>query len=47
MPRDRSLEELADRLHSTAIHLLRMVRVRDAETGIGPARLSALRNQGC
>jgi DNA-binding MarR family transcriptional regulator len=42
MPRDRSLEELADRLHSTAIHLLRMVRVRDAETGIGPARLSAL-----
>jgi len=42
MPRDRSLEELADRLHSTAIHLLRMVRVQDAKAGIGPARLSAL-----
>lgn len=35
-------EELADRLHSTAIHLLRQVRGVDAETGIAPARLSAL-----
>lgn len=35
-------EELADRLHSTAIHLLRLVRGQDAATGIGPARLSAL-----
>jgi len=35
-------EDLADRLHSTAIHLLRLVRVEDAATGIGPARLSAL-----
>lgn len=35
-------EQLADRLHSTAIHLLRMVRVQDAATGIAPARLSAL-----
>jgi DNA-binding MarR family transcriptional regulator len=35
-------EELADRLHSTAIHLLRQVRVQDAATGIAPARLSAL-----
>jgi DNA-binding MarR family transcriptional regulator len=34
--------ELADRLHSTAIHLLRAVRKRDAESGEGPARLSAL-----
>jgi DNA-binding MarR family transcriptional regulator len=36
------IEELADRLHSTAIHLLRQVRVQDAATGIAPARLSAL-----
>ena len=35
-------EQLADRLHSTAIHLLRMVRVQDAATGVAPARLSAL-----
>jgi DNA-binding MarR family transcriptional regulator len=33
---------LADRLHSLAIHLLRMVRVQDAATGVAPARLSAL-----
>lgn len=36
------MEDLADRLHSTAIHLLRLVRVQDAATGIAPARLSAL-----
>jgi DNA-binding MarR family transcriptional regulator len=35
-------EELADRLHSTAIHLLRQVRVQDASSGLAPARLSAL-----
>jgi DNA-binding MarR family transcriptional regulator len=35
-------EELADRLHSTAIHLLRQVRVQDAAAGLAPARLSAL-----
>jgi DNA-binding MarR family transcriptional regulator len=35
-------EEIAGRLHSTAIHLLRLVRVQDTATGIGPARLSAL-----
>ena len=35
-------EEVADRLHSTAIHLLRLVRARDAATGVAPARLSAL-----
>jgi DNA-binding MarR family transcriptional regulator len=34
--------DLADRLHSAAIHLLRRVRKRDIETGEGPARLSAL-----
>jgi DNA-binding MarR family transcriptional regulator len=33
---------VADRLHSTAIHLLRRVRKQDAATGEGPARLSAL-----
>ncbi len=32
----------ADRLHSAAIHLLRRLRIRDAESGIGPAQLSAL-----
>ena len=36
------IEELADRLHSTAIHLLRQVRVQDAASGLAPARLSAL-----
>lgn len=36
------VEQLADRLHSTAIHLLRLVRPQDAATGIGPAQLSAL-----
>src|ERR1700746_1935673 len=34
--------EAADRLHSAAIHLLRRLRVRDRESGIGPAQLSAL-----
>jgi DNA-binding MarR family transcriptional regulator len=44
-PANRSavrVEQLADRLHSTAIHLLRLVRHQDAATGIGPAQLSAL-----
>ena len=36
------LLEAADRLHSAAIHLLRRLRVRDRESGIGPAQLSAL-----
>ena len=36
------LLETADRLHSAAIHLLRLLRVRDRESGIGPAQLSAL-----
>ena len=40
MPKD--LLELADGLHSTAIHLLRQVRVEDRASGIGPAQLSAL-----
>src|SRR5579864_4654555 len=35
-------EAIADALHSGAIRLLRIVRVEDAHTGIGPAQLSAL-----
>src|SRR5579872_6481615 len=34
--------EVANRLHSSAIHLLRRLRVRDLASGIGPAQLSAL-----
>ena len=34
--------EVADGLHSAAIHLLRRVRKQDVATGEGPARLSAL-----
>lgn len=34
--------QIADRLHSAAIHLLRRLRIRDMESGIGPAQLSAL-----
>lgn len=34
--------ELADQLHSAAIHLLRKLRVRDRESRVGPAQLSAL-----
>ncbi len=34
--------ELADRLHSAAIHLLRRLRIQDLASGIGPAKLSAL-----
>lgn len=34
--------ELADALHSMAIHLLRRLRVQDLASGIGPAKLSAL-----
>jgi DNA-binding MarR family transcriptional regulator len=34
--------DVADRLHSAAIHLLRRLRTRDLASGIGPAKLSAL-----
>jgi DNA-binding MarR family transcriptional regulator len=34
--------EVADRLHSAAIHLLRHIRKQDVKSGLGPARLSAL-----
>jgi DNA-binding MarR family transcriptional regulator len=39
---DLEVVELADGLHSTAIHLLRQVRAEDRSSGIGPAQLSAL-----
>jgi DNA-binding MarR family transcriptional regulator len=44
MPRSKeSLRlEVADRLHSAAIHLLRYARKRDILARVGPARLSAL-----
>ena len=37
-----SKRDTADKLHSAAIHLLRTLRAADAETGLSPARLSAL-----
>ena len=40
MPDD--ILELADAVHSTAIHLLRQLRLEDRDSGIGPAQLSAL-----
>jgi DNA-binding MarR family transcriptional regulator len=36
------LTELADRLHSSAIYLLRRLRVQDAAAGLSAPRLSAL-----
>ena len=36
------VEELADGLHSAAIHLLRRLRRADPASGLSPARLSAL-----
>jgi|SRR5579863_1457743 len=39
---DPSRVEIANRLHSAAIHLLRRVRKQDTANGEGPARLSAL-----
>jgi len=45
MPNDRASprdEELADRLHSAAIHLLRRLRREDTVTGLSAPRLSAL-----
>ena len=38
----RSPQEVADLLHSAAIHLLRRAREGDEESGTSPARLSAL-----
>ena len=39
---DAEVIELADGLHSAAIHLLRQLRIEDRASGIGPAQLSAL-----
>lgn len=36
------VEEIADRLHSASIHVLRRVHKQDEASGVGPARLSAL-----
>lgn len=41
VPKDES-ERIADRVHSTAIHLLRRLRREDAKTGLSAPRLSAL-----
>lgn len=38
----RRADDVARRLHSAAIHLLRRLRRTDIETGVGPAQLSAL-----
>src|ERR1019366_5904362 len=38
----RDTIDLADGLHSAAIHLLRHVRTQDRASGVGPAQLSAL-----
>jgi len=42
MARSATPREVADRLHSAAIHLLRRVRSTDVQTGVTPAQLSAL-----
>ncbi len=42
MSSDATAQDVADRLHSASIHLLRMVRREDVATGLSPARLSAL-----
>ena len=41
-PRPDPAEQLADALHSAAIHLLRALRREDTASALGPARLSAL-----
>ena len=42
MPTSPHPREVADRLHSAAIHLLRKVRSTDVQTGVTLAQLSAL-----
>ena len=41
-PAADAAEQLADALHSAAIHLLRKLRREDSAVSLGPARLSAL-----
>ena len=42
MSRQRGPEEVARKLHSAALHLMRYVRAQDIAMGIGPAQSSAL-----
>lgn len=42
MNRQKNLGEVARKLHSAALHLMRHVRALDSEMGIGPAQASAL-----
>ncbi len=42
MSKQRGLEEVARKLHSAALHLMRYVRAQDVAMGIGPAQSSAL-----
>src|SRR5436190_15390507 len=41
-PRATGAEQVAERLHSAAIHLLRRLRLEDAASGLTAPRLSAL-----
>ena len=43
----RKVEEVADLLHSAAIHVLRRAREEDHALGVSPARLSALYDKTC
>src|SRR3954465_13222835 len=38
----REVQDVADRLHSAALHLLRRLRIEDDVLGVSPPRLSAL-----
>ncbi len=38
----REVQDVADRLHSAALHLLRRLRIEDDILGVSPPRLSAL-----
>ena len=42
MNKQKNLEEVARKLHSAALHLMRHVRAQDAVMGVGPAQASAL-----
>jgi DNA-binding MarR family transcriptional regulator len=42
LPSEERTWEVADRIHSAAIHLLRRARVEDVASGLTPTRLSAL-----
>src|SRR6266566_5193153 len=42
MSKPQNREEIARKLHSAALHLMRYVRTQDAALGVPPAQLSAL-----